>query len=278
MVDELNGCGGEDDSADDAGEPEVPIRPPEAHTAIGNDAEHERDDPSRGTVAPQGKTWNTLKEQLQRTIRWLDNNNGAVTAIATAVIAATTIAYTHYARKQWRVMDRQLAELKREQRPILEVESFFPQDFPDGANPSFTLVLRNYGHDMATGIYGNTTMTVSSAPITWDWNAMVYNDFFHLPISPNGPIPRLDSQGNFTLPPIPGGATKNRWVATESDWPQHKTAVKAGTEFFYFWGVFSYNEAEEPVPFCFTYNPNPTRPTGLGPFDLCTPEKPYQHR
>ncbi len=45
-------------------------------------------------------------------VGWLDTNDGAVTAVATLVIAALTFFYVLYARAQWHVMDRQLTEMR----------------------------------------------------------------------------------------------------------------------------------------------------------------------
>lgn len=56
------------------------------------------------------------------TVTWLDKYDGAVTAIATIVIACLTAAYVHYAKAQWKVMGDQLGEMIR-QYPELQTSA-----------------------------------------------------------------------------------------------------------------------------------------------------------
>jgi hypothetical protein len=122
---------------------------------------------------------------LKALVTWLDVHDGAVTALATVVIALLTFFYVRYARKQWEVMGQQLGEMVRQypelqksaeaaktqadlNRLIAEgtqsadVEAGLTAEIePDGA---YTIImgLQNKGNSSARDIFGDFTFSVQT--------------------------------------------------------------------------------------------------------------------
>jgi hypothetical protein len=54
----------------------------------------------------------TVGRWFMYVVMWLDENDGAVTAVATIVIAVLTGFYVHYAKVQWKAMRDQITEMQ----------------------------------------------------------------------------------------------------------------------------------------------------------------------
>ncbi|MGO8789087.1 MAG: hypothetical protein ACLQVL_17125 [Terriglobia bacterium] len=97
----------------------------------------------------------------------------------TLAIAASSIVYTKYAKRQWSVMRDQLSEMKAAQRPWLGSESFeltHPITFIQINQPGlsevtvtidYSVTLKNYGTSLARREYDTFFVQLSRDPNTW---------------------------------------------------------------------------------------------------------------
>lgn len=200
-------------------------------------------------------------------------------SIADWIIAAATTAIAVTGYYQWQAISGQLDVMKQSEQPYVTIEGLVPQDFPDGQLPGFVFVFKNYGRNVATHIFGNTTFSITPndlGPIEIKIGMVSSNLTQEFALYPRVGNPIFaDAGGDFSLIDIPGNATMNRWIAASGtqEWKEHKGAVKAGTEHVYLWGFIGYKDSEgKQMPlekFCFTYNQQLGRPSVLGPFDAC---------
>ena len=91
-------------------------------------------------------------------VQWLDDNSGAVTAIATVVIAVLTYFYATYSKKQWEVTRDQLQAYKDSQRAQLIFGDFMPTITDICCNTNAVTInggldVKNVGPTVAREIY-----------------------------------------------------------------------------------------------------------------------------
>lgn len=116
--------------------------------------------------AKKGPNWMRVLMAVWRGMRWifsavvgfLGRNNGAVTALATVVIAVLTSQYVAYSKKQWETSNRQLGDFEASQAAQLVFEDFNPTLNPDPTNKDClvvdgTFTVSNLGPTIARDIY-----------------------------------------------------------------------------------------------------------------------------
>lgn len=147
MADESYEREDEQGSDEEGYDPEVPLVP--AHTPTGTDAYQTAEKTYRATEYIK-----RVLLSMSVVLGWLRRrviaNSSLWTAAATVVIAVATVFYTHYARKQWEVMNSQLVEITK-QYPELQKSSNAAKSAADtaadtlrGSKESFRIEQRPY--------------------------------------------------------------------------------------------------------------------------------------
>jgi hypothetical protein len=121
-------------------------------------AESQSHEPHDAQGEPQHQTSESFKSWIRRVSGFFNANAGAFSALATVVIAVTTICYTYYERQQGRLMDRQLQVMEAGDRPYVGILAISAVVDPDTRAARVTAALKNFGKKPASDFWA-----------TWDF-------------------------------------------------------------------------------------------------------------
>ncbi len=181
MVDQPHGNSDEQNARDERGGPEVPTRSAPDH----RDAEQAAKE-KQNSEREIHKRFTWLREGVWPWVIRTASNSNVWTALATVVIAISTIVYTHYAIKQWTAMNKTLGEIQKQtpevqkqaaaaqsqwevmqdaDRPWIDVDIAITSPLAfDGkaAGTAFTFTLSNIGLSPAQNISINPRLTFAT--------------------------------------------------------------------------------------------------------------------
>jgi hypothetical protein len=157
MVDQLHGNSDEQNGDDEGGDPEVPPRSAPDH----GDTEQAAEEKQCGDPE-SNKYFKWFRETACPWVARTAGNSNVWMALATVVIAFSTVAYTFYASQQWTVMTNTLEEQKQEfnrnSRPWVGLSGKVRLKNPVGVVPEkmgFELngTLKNFGQSPALFVF-----------------------------------------------------------------------------------------------------------------------------
>ncbi len=240
MIDNLNGGNQEEHANQGGGNSEVP-----ADTGTERHTNNETDNPAEATRSPEdglepayewivSTAWPKFRLTVSSPNFWI--------AIATVVIAGATIAYTHYARRQWTAMEGQLLEMQKQtlltRQQLVGTQGAVLKDSETVSAQGFGMSLINIHEIPAVKTHISVRLTLISLPKGQPLNGPVLYET-------EEPLIAKDKEFRRYWP-VPWPQREFR----ENDWPGTR-AVKAEGEYTYGDGLGGMaNES-----FCIVYLP-----------------------